>query len=156
MKQWQNFGQQSLTGWSNQAKTPPQTSTKLAHFTSKPAEVFTMFNKIYRAIVIAQTRNAAYQLLNNATARQLDDMGINKATFADDMVAQVKAEFATADKAKNFPAMNPSWVGVYWVTHENFGSRASHSKTNRKNAVFVVSSKCWRAICRKPSTPYMM
>ena len=72
-----------------------------------------MFNKIYRAIVIAQTRNAAYQLLNNATARQLDDMGINKATFADDMVAQVKAEFKTADKAKNFPVMNPSWAGVY-------------------------------------------
>ena len=72
-----------------------------------------MFNKIYRAIVIAQTRNAAYQLLNNATARQLDDMGINKATFADDMVAQVKAEFETAGKAKNFPLMNPSWVGVY-------------------------------------------
>ena len=72
-----------------------------------------MFNKIYRALVIAQTRNAAYQLLNNATARQLDDMGINKATFADDMVARVIAEFATADKAKNFPVMNPSWAGVY-------------------------------------------
>ena len=72
-----------------------------------------MFNKIYRAIVIAQTRNAAYQLLNNATARQLDDMGINKATFADDMVAQVKAEFATSDKVKSFPKMNPSWAGVY-------------------------------------------
>ena len=72
-----------------------------------------MFNKIYRAIVIAQTRNAAYQLLNNATARQLDDMGINKATFADDMVAQVKAEFETAGKAKNFPVLNPSWAGVY-------------------------------------------
>lgn len=72
-----------------------------------------MFNKIYRALVIAQTRNAAYQLLNNATERQLDDMGINKATYADDMVAQVIAEFATADKAKNFPVMNPSWAGVY-------------------------------------------
>jgi len=72
-----------------------------------------MLKKIYRAIVIAQTRNAAYQLLNNSTARQLDDMGINKAKFADDMVAQVKAEFATADKAKTFPVMNPSWTGVY-------------------------------------------
>ena len=72
-----------------------------------------MLKKIYRAIVIAQTRNSAYQLLNNATARQLDDMGINKSTFADDMVAQVKAEFKTADKAKNFPVMNPSWAGVY-------------------------------------------
>ena len=72
-----------------------------------------MLKKIYRAIVIAQTRNAAYQLLNNATARQLGDMGINKATFVDDMVTQMKAEFATADKAKNFPVMNPSWVGVY-------------------------------------------
>ena len=59
-----------------------------------------MLNKIYRAIVIAQTRNSAYQLLNDATARQLDDMGINKAIFANDMVAQVKAEFETADKAK--------------------------------------------------------
>ena len=72
-----------------------------------------MLKTIYRAIIIAQTRNAAYQLLNNATERQLDDMGINKATFADGMVAQVKAEFATADKAKNFPVMNPSWAGVY-------------------------------------------
>ena len=72
-----------------------------------------MLTKIYRAIVIAQTRNAAYQLQNNATARQLEDMGINEATFVDDMVAQVKAEFATVDKAKNFPVMNPSWVGVY-------------------------------------------
>ena len=72
-----------------------------------------MFNKIYRAIVIAQTRNAAYYLINNANARQLNDMGINKATFADDIVAQVTAEFATVDKAKNFPVMNPSWAGVY-------------------------------------------
>ena len=72
-----------------------------------------MLNKIYRAIVIAQTRNAAYQLLNNATACQLDDMGINTATFANDMVAQVKAEFTNTDKAKNFPVMNPSWAGVY-------------------------------------------
>jgi len=72
-----------------------------------------MLKNIYGAIAIAQARNAAYQLLNNATARQLDDMGISKATFADDMVAQVKAEFATADKAKNFPVMNPSCAGVY-------------------------------------------
>lgn len=79
----------------------------------KPAKVLTMLKKIYRAIVIAQARNAAHQLLNNATARQLDDMSINKATFAVDMAAQVKAEFATADKAKNFPVMNPSWAGVY-------------------------------------------
>ena len=72
-----------------------------------------MLKKIYRAIVIAQARNAAYQLRNNVTARQLNDMGINKATFSDDMVAQVKAELETADKAKNFPVMNPSWAGVY-------------------------------------------
>ena len=72
-----------------------------------------MLKKIYRAIVIAQARNAAYYLLNNANARQLNDIGINKATFADDMVAQVKAEFATSDKVKSFPKMNPSWAGVY-------------------------------------------
>ena len=97
----------------NQAKTPPQTSTKLAHFISKPAKILTMLKNIYGAIVIAQARNAAYQLLNNATGRQLGDMGIKKAKFVDDMVAQVKAEFATADKAKTFPVMDPSWAGVY-------------------------------------------
>ena len=71
-----------------------------------------MLNKIYRALVIAQTRNAAHQLLNNAGPRQLDDIGINKATFADDMVAQVKAEFAASDKAKTLPIMNPSWANA--------------------------------------------
>ena len=85
-----------------------------------------MLNKIYRALVIAQTRNAAHQLLNNARPRQLDDIGINKATFADHMVAQVKAEFATVDKAKTFPVMNRSWAGMYKIKHRLFGSRACH------------------------------
>ena len=59
-----------------------------------------MLKKIYRAIVIARARNAAHQLLNNATARQLDDMSINKATFVDDMAAQVKKSSQQRTKQK--------------------------------------------------------
>lgn len=72
-----------------------------------------MFKKIYRAMVIAQTREAARQLLNNSSDRMLADIGIKRATFVEDMVARTKAEFAAADNAKSFPKMNPSWAGVY-------------------------------------------
>jgi len=38
----------------------------------------------------------------------------------------------------------------------NYQRHASHFKRIRKNTAFVVKCNGWRAICRKPSTPYMM
>ena len=38
----------------------------------------------------------------------------------------------------------------------NYQRHASHFKRIRKNTAFVVTYNGWRAICRKPSTPYMM
>ena len=72
-----------------------------------------MFIKIYRALAIAQTREAARQLINNSSDRMLADIGVERATFVDYMVARTEAEFAAAHEAKSFPKMNPSWAGVY-------------------------------------------
>ena len=72
-----------------------------------------MFNKIYRAMVIAQTREAARQLINNSSDRMLADMGIEPGTFVEDMAVRAEAEFTAADTAKPFPKMNPSWAGLY-------------------------------------------
>ena len=64
-------------------------------------------------MAIAQTREAARQLLNNSSDRMLADIGVERATFVEDMVGRTKAEFAAADIAKSLPKMNPSWAGVY-------------------------------------------
>ena len=71
-----------------------------------------MFKKIYRAMVIAQTREAARQLLNNSSDRMLADIGIERATFVEDMVARTEAEFEATGKTKSLPIMNPSWAGA--------------------------------------------
>lgn len=71
-----------------------------------------MFKKIYRALVIAQTREAARQLLNNTSDRMLADIGIERATFVEDMVARTEAEFAASDKTKPLPTINPSWANA--------------------------------------------
>ena len=69
-----------------------------------------MFKKIYRALVIAKTQDAAQQLLNNCSDRMLADIGIERATFVEEMVARAEAEFAASDKAKSLPIMNPLWA----------------------------------------------
>lgn len=71
-----------------------------------------MFKKIYRAMAIAQTRQAARQLLNNTSDRMLADIGVERATFVEDMVARTEAEFAASDKAKPLPIINPSWANA--------------------------------------------
>ena len=58
-----------------------------------------MLKKIYRAIALAQAASAANQLLNSVSARQLNDMGISRATFVAETKAMLKAEFAAQDKA---------------------------------------------------------
>ena len=60
----------------------------------------------------------------------------------------------------HFTRQSSGYGSIHWrVTPTDPVARqfhASYSKTIRKITVFVVHSKCWRAICRKPSTPYIM
>ena len=59
-----------------------------------------MLRKIYRAMALAQAASAANQMLLHVSDRQLDDMGISRATFAAEMQAKVQAEFDDQDAAK--------------------------------------------------------
>ena len=59
-----------------------------------------MLKKIYRAMVLAQAASAANRTAAYLTDHQLQDWGYTRGTFAAETVAQIKAEFDTADQAK--------------------------------------------------------
>ena len=59
-----------------------------------------MLRKIYRAMALAQAASAANQMLLHVSDRQLDDMGISRATFVAEMQAKVQAEFDAQDAAQ--------------------------------------------------------
>ena len=57
-----------------------------------------MLNKIYRAIVISRTKTAALNTLAHLTERDLNDMGISRASFLEAQVASVIAELDGQDR----------------------------------------------------------
>jgi hypothetical protein len=59
-----------------------------------------MLTKIYRAIMLAQASSAANRTAAYLSDHQLNDWGYTRGSFAAAMVAQVKADFDSADKAQ--------------------------------------------------------
>ena len=59
-----------------------------------------MLKKIYRAMVLAQASSAANRTAAYLSDHQLQDWGYTRGSFAAAMVAQVKADFDSADKAQ--------------------------------------------------------
>jgi hypothetical protein len=59
-----------------------------------------MLTKFYRAIMLSQASSAANRTAAYLSDRQLSDWGYTRRSFAAAMVAQVKADFDTADKAQ--------------------------------------------------------
>ena len=59
-----------------------------------------MLTKIYRAIILAQASSAANRTAAYLSDHQLQDWGYTRGSFAAAMVAQVKADFDSADKAQ--------------------------------------------------------
>ena len=57
-----------------------------------------MLNKIYRAIVISRTKTAALNTLAHLSERDLNDMGISRASFLEAQVASVIAELDAKDR----------------------------------------------------------
>jgi len=57
-----------------------------------------MLNKIYRAIVISRTKTAALNTLAYITERDLNDMGISRASFVEAQVASVIADLDAKDR----------------------------------------------------------
>ena len=57
-----------------------------------------MLNKIFRAIVISRTKTAALNTLEHVSERDLNDMGISRASFVEAQVASVIAELDAKDR----------------------------------------------------------
>jgi hypothetical protein len=59
-----------------------------------------MLKKVYKAMVLAQASSAANRTAAYLSDHQLQDWGYTRGSFAAAMVAQVKADFDSADKAQ--------------------------------------------------------
>ena len=57
-----------------------------------------MLNKIYRAIVISRAKTAAINTLAHLSERDLNDMGISRASFIEAQVESVIAELDAQDR----------------------------------------------------------
>ena len=57
-----------------------------------------MLNKLYRAIVISRTKTAAINTLAHLSERDLNDMGISRASFVEAQVESVIAELDAQDR----------------------------------------------------------
>jgi hypothetical protein len=60
-----------------------------------------MLKKIYRAMILAKAVSAAMKTLQNSTDAQLAEAGINRTTYALNVMKQIKAEFAKKDAKAN-------------------------------------------------------
>ena len=61
-----------------------------------------MFKKFYRAMILSRAASAANETLKTLSDRQLDDMGLSRATFVSEIVNSVRKDL---DTAKNSPSI---------------------------------------------------
>ncbi len=75
-----------------------------------------MFKKFYRAMILSRAASAANETLKTLSDRQLDDMGLSRATFVSEIVNSVRKDL---DAVENSPStrqminqiINPNLAG---------------------------------------------
>ena len=72
-----------------------------------------MLKRLFRAIIIARQASAAMQALQYMSDRQLEDIGLTRETFVEQIKANVLTDLDTADaeKAQTAP-VNTNLVGA--------------------------------------------
>ena len=75
-----------------------------------------MLKKIYKALVLSRIASAANETLRTLSDRQLDDMGLSRATFVNEIVNSVRKELDSSENNKSRRQMistiiNPNLVG---------------------------------------------
>ena len=60
-----------------------------------------MFKKFYRAMILSRAASAANETLKTLSDRQLDDMGLSRATFVSEIVNSVRKDL---DAVENSPS----------------------------------------------------
>jgi uncharacterized protein YjiS (DUF1127 family) len=75
-----------------------------------------MFKKFYRAMILSRAASAANETLKTLSDRQLDDMGLSRATFVSEIVNSVRKDLDTAENSPSTRQMinqiiNPNLAG---------------------------------------------
>ena len=75
-----------------------------------------MLKKIYKALVLSRIASAANETLRTLSDRQLDDMGLSRATFVNEIVNSVRKDLDSSENNKSRRQMistiiNPNLVG---------------------------------------------
>ena len=75
-----------------------------------------MLKKIYKSLVLSRTASVANETLRTLSDRQLDDMGLSRATFVNEIVNSVRKDLDNSKNNKSRRQMistiiNPNLVG---------------------------------------------
>ena len=75
-----------------------------------------MLKKIYKALVLSRIASTANETLRTLSDRQLDDMGLSRATFVSEIVDSVRKDLDNAESNKSRLQMvaeliNPNLAG---------------------------------------------
>ena len=75
-----------------------------------------MFKKFYRAMILSRAASAANETLKTLSDRQLDDMGLSRATFVSEIVNSVRKDLDAAESSPSTRQMinqiiNPNLAG---------------------------------------------
>ena len=75
-----------------------------------------MLKKIFKSLVLSRTASVANETLRTLSDRQLDDIGLSRATFVNEIVNSVRKELDSSENNKSRRQMistiiNPNLVG---------------------------------------------
>ncbi len=75
-----------------------------------------MFKKFYRAMILSRAASAANETLKTLSDRQLDDMGLSRATFVSEIVNSVRKDLDAVETSPSTRQMinqiiNPNLAG---------------------------------------------
>ena len=75
-----------------------------------------MFKKFYKAMILSRAASAANETLKTLSDRQLDDMGLSRATFVSEIVNSVRKDLDAAESSPSTRQMinqiiNPNLAG---------------------------------------------
>ena len=59
-----------------------------------------MLRQIFKSLIVARQASAAFETLSHLSNHQLQDIGFTRATYVDEIKAQVLAEMDAAEKKK--------------------------------------------------------
>ena len=76
-----------------------------------------MLKKIYKSLVLSRTASVANETLRTLSDRQLDDIGLSRATFVNEIVNSVRKELNSSENNKSRRQMistiiKPNLVGT--------------------------------------------